>query len=455
MLYPKIKIIYLSLILFIINIVLTQNISAQWIQQNLPYNATVVDVHYFNSLTGVIKQSNPSKLIRTTNGGNNWTELQDTTYIAKFLFLNDSIGYAIGYYIGVYYLSKTTNSGVTWEQKFGTGQIIWHLTFINSETGWICGGGDVGRVWRTTNSGDNFTLQYSDNSYSLIERIYFLPSTGKGETRGWLTGSNRMKITTDGGFTWGETITLPENNVNQLEFINENTGFMCFGRNNQRKFYKTTNSGYNWTFTEINFPNISINTTLLRFFQFNSGEIVYGIGGTIDVNQTQLSAIVYKTTNAGMNWGYQRIDSTVNSFSPYENIFFISPDTGWIYYRNNGYKTINGGGQIILTVRNNSLSEIPSKYELFQNYPNPFNPETNIKFRLKENSKVSLRIYDITGKEIMSLLKDKQLESGEYTTRIDFGNKELSGGIYIYRIEINSLSGNTNFSESKKMIYLK
>ncbi len=96
---------------------------------------------------------------------------------------------------------------------------------------------------------------------------------------------------------------------------------------------------------------------------------------------------------------------------------------------------------------NDNLAENKiSDYELSTNYPNPFNPETNISFSIKESGFVSLRVFDILGKEVASLVNER-METGNYT-RI-FNASNLPSGIYIYSLRVN------DFSSFKKMTVLK
>ncbi len=89
---------------------------------------------------------------------------------------------------------------------------------------------------------------------------------------------------------------------------------------------------------------------------------------------------------------------------------------------------------------------IPSKFEMSQNYPNPFNPTTNISFGLPVNSKVSIKIYDNSGREIRTLLNDTKT-AGYYTVMFDASG--LSSGVYFYKIEADK------FSEVKRMLLIK
>jgi len=88
---------------------------------------------------------------------------------------------------------------------------------------------------------------------------------------------------------------------------------------------------------------------------------------------------------------------------------------------------------------------IPKNYYLSQNYPNPFNPTTKIDFNIPKSSYVTIKVYDILGREITTLI-NKELKPGRYT--VDFNGNNLSSGVYIYVLKVN------DFSEAKKMILL-
>ena len=92
------------------------------------------------------------------------------------------------------------------------------------------------------------------------------------------------------------------------------------------------------------------------------------------------------------------------------------------------------------------IARIPNKYILLQNYPNPFNPATNIAFNLKEPGFVTLKIYDLLGQEVITLV-NKELPAGLHN--ISFDASGLQSGTYIYRIQ------SKNFTAAKKMVLLK
>jgi len=110
------------------------------------------------------------------------------------------------------------------------------------------------------------------------------------------------------------------------------------------------------------------------------------------------------------------------------------PDTGWV--------VIN----VLPPILNVENGNIPLHFDLAQNYPNPFNPNTKIRYQLPEPSFVTIKVYDVLGNEIESLVQTDKV-AGSYD--IEFDGSGLTSGIYYYRI----MAG--NFSQTKKMILLK
>ncbi len=114
----------------------------------------------------------------------------------------------------------------------------------------------------------------------------------------------------------------------------------------------------------------------------------------------------------------------------------------------------NWGSEKRIVVRNlvgiNNLNN-PVYYRLNQNFPNPFNPVTNINFEIPKSEFVSLKVYDISGKEISTLVYEN-LQAGQYNIRFDAGinsDNQLTSGIYYYTLSTE------NFTETKKMMLVK
>ena len=93
------------------------------------------------------------------------------------------------------------------------------------------------------------------------------------------------------------------------------------------------------------------------------------------------------------------------------------------------------------------LAQLPDAFELYEAYPNPFNPSTTIRFSIPQSGNVTLKVYNITGQEVMTVLDNEFRTNGSYDVKVDM--RDLSSGVYFYTLRQNS-----NFL-TKKMILLK
>jgi hypothetical protein len=94
----------------------------------------------------------------------------------------------------------------------------------------------------------------------------------------------------------------------------------------------------------------------------------------------------------------------------------------------------------------NNNSQIPNEYKLEQNYPNPFNPVTKINYEIPKQGFVTLKVYDIMGREVQTLVNETK-QAGTYS--IDFNGMQLTSGVYFYKLET------AGFSDMKKMMLIK
>jgi len=111
-----------------------------------------------------------------------------------------------------------------------------------------------------------------------------------------------------------------------------------------------------------------------------------------------------------------------------------------------GDPNLDVSGAFIITGVEKTNNEIPEHYSLKQNYPNPFNPSTKISFKIVEAGFTSLKVYDVLGNEVVTLVNE-ELQNGSY--EIEFDAFGLTSGIYFYKLQSGS------FIETKKMLLLK
>lgn len=127
-----------------------------------------------------------------------------------------------------------------------------------------------------------------------------------------------------------------------------------------------------------------------------------------------------------------------------EGMIFYSPTN-----RDNGYRYVDSWTQTWISDEVTGVDDNPAAvntFSLAQNYPNPFNPSTQIQYSIAEAGLVSIKVYDILGREVVNLVNSQQA-AGTYS--VDFNAQSLSTGVYIYRIESGS------FQDTKKMVLLK
>ena len=134
--------------------------------------------------------------------------------------------------------------------------------------------------------------------------------------------------------------------------------------------------------------------------------------------------------------------AVVRADSVYDDLYdpyILATESGPVVVRRGG-ENDNG-----ITIPTETIDE-PGRFELNQNYPNPFNPTTNISFNLPVNSQVTLKVYNLLGQEVATLVNGR-LGSGPHTVQFDASG--LSSGMYLYRIEAGS------FVQNKKMMLIK
>jgi hypothetical protein len=154
---------------------------------------------------------------------------------------------------------------------------------------------------------------------------------------------------------------------------------------------------------------------------------------------------IFTSIDDGSNWTEQitGVNFKLNAIIFRDTTGFAVGDNGTILF------TSNGGGI-------NSVDEKiqPNEIVLYQNYPNPFNPITNIEYKINSKQYVQLKVYDILGNEITTLVNEEQ-PAGGYKVEFDptLKNLDQSSGIYFYQLSTTGEEGNT--VQTRKMIYLK
>jgi photosystem II stability/assembly factor-like uncharacterized protein len=367
-------------------------------------------VIFKDSLNGFLGSG--SKILRTTDGGITWNELAIQNLnasISKIIFTSTDFGIGVGSG-GATIIS--TNGGQTWVTDNIADALDLRSITYNDGKLFTCSVGS--KIYKSVDNGENW-IPIETPAFILWDIAFANDSIGYG------VGLYNTSIkTTDGGENWFSVSPIIQNHsMFAIKFINQSIGYVVGGS----EISKTTDGGNSWN-TKYNAVGSQLNDVT------TFGENIAWVVG---------SDKILRTDNAGENWSLQ-------TFSPYHYILSANCVDSLICFAIGGegslYKTTNGGG---VTSAEKNISN-PESFRLYQNYPNPFNPSTEINYSLPQTDYVTLKVYDILGKEITTLVNEEQ-SAGNY--EISFDAKNIVSGIYFYRIQAG------NYSDIKKFILLR
>jgi len=444
----------------------TSNGGTTWQGTSTGYNLTfnALDILYSpgTNSTTIVAAGDSGILASSTNWGHSWNQLCNAVTMNSLYsirMVDGKTGYACGGDNIVSTLIKTSDGGNNWEDlNFEGGGTLYSQSWVDNNTGYVASSGPDG-IFKTTDGGLSF-IQLRTGGHSSSpgwNDISFINETGYA-----CSGGGEIVKTTDGGTSWIVlSSTHGTNSINSLFLLDSHT---LFTAGDSGKISRSTDGGLTFTAIDI------INTTLysVAFSDIENG-IAAGSGGK-----------VYRTTNGGISW----TESTAGN-SAFFDIIYITPSIVWIsgegvmYYSFNAGETWNKAnkfhgqeaqysmsisdgwlftvgqkGNIIKNYANPSapvgVKDIDYSQDytfiLEQNYPNPFNPETVINFQLLQEGYVTLKIYDVLGTEITSLVNEYK---GAGRHSVQFDGSKLSSGVYFYSINAGE------YHSTKKMMLLK
>ena len=409
--------------LFVILLLLTAfSVNAQWVQQYTGVTANLYDIEFLNRYTGWSVGASGTCL-KTTNGGVNWDQMNHpvgTKPLRAVHIVDSNVVYIVGYFRTII---KTTDGGDSWitleNGPSGGGRSYFGLYFINKDTGWISGSSS--KISKTTNGGLNFDSTTINAGYTYD--MYF-----KDAFTGFVTADGRVFKTTNGGISWFFSLYLTSSRTFwKISFVGNKFGWVA-GFNGEG-VYRTNDFGENWS---IIYDSIKVKWMYgVCFINEDTGFI----GGSYDR--------LFKTTDGGFNWTRENTSTNNNEF---ESIEFVNDTVGWTCSTGGVIMHTTTGGQTLTGIANQTVN-IAERYELYQNYPNPFNNQTKIRFEIPKYSEIRIVVYDILGKQ-KDIILDGIYQPGKY--EINYSSKDLSSGIYFYRMEING-----EIKKTKKLMLKK
>ncbi len=434
---------------FVVNLSINTNKCFSWYPLISGTTRNLNDIFFINMNTGWV--CGDSILLKTTNGGLNWItqSLPVQITVRSLYFTNENEGFILGDWSSIMesriYFLKTTNSGYSWsilnyQQILGTSTNAYSKNFIIINDNIILktlsiftASNSYGSVLKSTNGGINF---YTVLNFGDMTGLTFI-DLNTGWTMGSATNSSPVsgvfKIfkTTNQGENWFSVYTDSQPSTSgisgrAIKFFNASTGYIL-AKDSTTIFMKTTSGGLNWSVSRFNHEN---NRTMF-FSDLNTG----WIGGYYSSG----SSNIRKTIDGGNAW----IQQNVNGSQVVNKLFFLNNNIGWAVCLNGLIlKTTNGGTAPIECIS----KEVPQTFSLKQNYPNPFNNSTKFEIHCPQYANVTVKLYDLLGKEIETIING-YLKPGIYAVTFDAGT--LSSGIYFYKLI------SEKFSEVRSMVLIK
>ncbi len=418
----------LLLFFFTLTIVAQEN----WIQLSTPTKKNLKTLAVADSLH-LFAAGDSGTIIRSSNGGIDWQILSfpSSLPIIDIYFSSFTKGWVVTRNVSSMPFGSmvyiTSDAGNSWQEssRFLEDIFITTITFIDTNYGW-CGSAEGGLL-KTYDGGVNWDAVDDSVVTGLpIYSLQFISGQRGYGSGGHIDFAGGIFSSNDSGNTWKLQLVGPEpiQNLHIFDSLN------IIGVGGDYEFGTgvviTTDGGVNWIYKSLSFFGIAVAVNFRNRFD---GWATLGFGQSF-----------MRTTDAGKRWN---LIPTPNNISIYD-IAFTAEKYGY---------AVGDSGSVLKYVHNPVSVEdnniFVSEFKLFQNYPNPFNPSTVISYQFSASSNVTLKIYDILGNEVATLIDNEWKEAGFYNFQLIINNYQLTTGVYFYRLQAGE------FTATKKFVLMK
>ena len=354
--------------------------------------------------------------------GSNW----ETSYYANFTTDRlETIGtniYAVGSGI-----ICSTNSGVTWndlDNGLPTYQDA-DITSIIKVGSNLFAGTLGGGVFISTNNGSSWNPVNNGLTNSNIMALAVLGTNLFAGTWG-----NGVYCTSNNGNNWYST----NNGLNQqyiYSLTNLNTSLFA-GTNG---VFLSTNNGTSWNSKNYISSVENISSYVIRDFGVYENNLFVGTSNGI-----------FRSTDYGNHW------TPLNDGLPFTSIWSIAINDNYLFAATSNGIYKRALGEVITDIKYKQMSSMSTEVYLSQNFPNPFNPTTTISYSVPKTSFVTIKLFDVLGHEIETLLKGEK-QPGNYS--IEFNAEKISSGVYFYSMQVYAPGRASSFHTVKKLVVLK
>lgn len=456
----------------------TNDAGQNWLPIDIPCGVSLNTINGFGDQ--IIVSGSSGVIMRSNDFGNSWQLL---TPIPNGNLNSISIPSSNNIYAGGFnsIWLKSTDGGSKWNGGFlragGAAPNIQGIYFVNDNVGYSAH--SYGMAAKTIDGGNTWTQVIPDTiatTFTLYTPFFL------DENYGFIVGkaANSVDIilkTTDGGLSWNTKTNLFAQNLRSVAFKDANNGVVV-GEKLTAAF--TIDGGNTWTLSTFNGLPPGVTTPNLYKVSYSSGNNVVAVG----------DQLVLVSNDGGVNFNYISVENLIESLN---GVAFVDASTGWavgskstaprsvglylttdagatwsnradisvfdtskvlydVAISPSGHAWISAAQSVIYTnapaTSINDNVNNPGSFTLSQNYPNPFNPSTIIKFNLTESGFVTLKIFDVLGREVETVISE-ELNAGIHTTEFSLANSVLTSGIYFYQLRVQDRT------ETKKMMLVK
>ena len=436
-----------------------------WLEQKSNTKYSLSEIKFTDSLNGFAWGR--YSIITTHNGGRSWEEniFPDSVHFYQVDFVNENIGWGVLRHGETSFIYKTENGGITW-QLLPNQPVAgaFKFSFVDPNDGWIIGDTSYYHFIKHTSDGgitweELPKIKCHDEGFAEYEglrQISFISDLEGFILHDYGSVSGELLKTKDGGLTWN-TVDIQSLSFVSLSFFDENNAWailasiddMEMGSEDYYYIAKISQEenriiGRNYVGLKTIFGIDSLTAWIAGKNGYCSPPYCHS-----QIPFNTVGNFIYFTKNGGVDWTKQYFDMTYPNDLEISNIYSFDNKTIWAVGKRGVVLKATYTPDSVTTVKNEKF--VPLKYSLQQNYPNPFNPTTTIQYTIpivkaENNVSVQLKVYDILGREVATLV-NKQQSPGKYS--VQFNAKGLNTGIYFYTIKVGS------FISTKKMLLIK
>ncbi|MCX6133202.1 MAG: YCF48-related protein [Ignavibacteriales bacterium] len=372
-------------------------------------------------------------ILKTTDGGSHWTSIQgpdpSMSYYALTAIDENTILLSAEVMHGSAYTAnivRTSDGGATWSKTFEQeGGWINTIDMFDSQNG-IAIGDPLGGAWTIMKTGDGgrswqsiavpptaITAEYG----AAVNNTFWI-----GGQLGWFgTSKNRILSTTDGGASWS-SISVPQLAVvGSIGIVPSGAMIVC----GPRTVLRSSNQGQAWE--SLAFPGTP---SLSQFARVSAGTLWLSVGNSL-----------FSSSDAGTNW--QAAGSLPTAIKALAVKVQGSKEYGWVVGESGAIMKY----QVVYTgISDPKVDQVPIGFTLDQNYPNPFNPSTAISYQLSALGSVKLKVLDMLGREVATLVNETE-SAGHHIVQWDASG--MASGVYLYQLTASE------FVATKRMILLR